>query len=544
MSSAEVEAARAGLPVAEELLAVPPEERQLLLWQLVANIARHEEAREAARRDPAEFVSLFCWGRDFERNVDFKARPWPWQARLFRHLAWIEPFSAEVPLSVSPGGPGRYILLKARGVGATWAAVWYAAWEVWARPPCQVVIMSDTERKAIDVLSERYGYVRRMMPPELGYPGVRTRVESRQEVLLDNGSELISLSGDPENIRNYHPSLLILDEAARYRSTWIPAVAGLRSRVLALSTADGFGNDFARVWLDAQDNGGRVYGFVPIFVAWKERPTYARRPEARADVRAQEFPETANEAFLASGRPFFDLEAVARSEEAYGRPPLWTEADSGGTLSVWEEPEAGARYLIAADVAEGIQEEEESAGEAGEVGGPDYSYACVREWDTGQQVAAWHGRTSAWEFAGVLHRLWRMYPGLVVPERNVVGVTVAERLANLEPRCVYFTPPPRRRPGWHSTPVTRMAALDELAKAISAGELACAEAAVYNEMRTFVYGPDNKPRARASYHDDRVMAWAISEWIRSRERPPRPEGREAQQGPLPVVLPDWERFPL
>src|SRR5262249_500850 len=98
---------------------------------------------------------------------------------------------------------------------------------------------------------------------------------------------------------------------------------------------------------------------------WR-RLTIANECRGKIDQFHQEYPCTPREAFLTSGRPFFDMEAVERHHQhaEYGKPQhvgdVVTRVRDGvptaifepnkyGYLRIWEEPQEGEEYLIFSD---------------------------------------------------------------------------------------------------------------------------------------------------------------------------------------------------
>ncbi len=496
-------------------------------------LARRPEVVEDARGDPASFVERFCWGVDFEKREVFKARLWPWQRSLLRYLARIDEFDGS-PYQADPRDPVRLIILKSRGVGATWAVLWYVTWLAWARPPAEVLLESDIDDKAV-ALMRRHEFVVENLPPSLPYPTIpRGNLDNMSTKEYDNGSQLYSLTGNPNNIRMHHPTFLVLDEHAQFRQRAMPSVMGLDSDVVAVSTANGFGNEFAEVWHDAEHAGGAEWGYRPLFVSWRDRPERKRRPKGRPDLVRQEYPQTPKEAFITTGEAFFPLEMPEQLAGEHLREPVSVE--DNGRLLIWTPPRRGRAYIIAADVAEGKTDPGAPPSE-GEKGGRDFSAAVVRDWRSGEQVAEFHGRLPEIEFANKLYALRQRYPGLIVPERNATGAVVAQRLIDLDGNCVLYDRSDNRA-GWRTTVTSRREALALLRHLMESGGLKCPSKGFWSEVRTFQYQRSGQPAAAAGYHDDRIMAWAISEWVRLNVSPPALPGQT--RGPLPAYGFDWD----
>ena len=180
--------------------------------------------------DPVGWMNEYVWCKDFEARPPcvFKLTLWPWQADFVTEF-----FEHKGP------EPYREIILKSRGVGATTTSISLATYLAWARAPHQTLIESETEPKAWDLM-RRHKFTVSRLPPEIGYPtpgsGDADNLSSR---IFPNGSEIHSLSGNPDAIHTYHPSLILIDEAAYVREDFRAAIIGTKADVIVMSTANG-----------------------------------------------------------------------------------------------------------------------------------------------------------------------------------------------------------------------------------------------------------------------------------------------------------------
>ncbi|MGN0302455.1 MAG: hypothetical protein ACI4BI_06245, partial [Anaerotardibacter sp.] len=102
----------------------------------------------------------------------------------------------------------------------------------------------------------------------------------------------------------------------------------------------------------------------------------------------QEYPSTAEEAFIASGRPKFSIRSL-RKYMTNVQEPIWKGylmeedgnvkmvEDEKGYISIWEKPKPNVNYVVGSDVAEGL------------ILG-DYSAGVVLD-NNANMVAKWHG---------------------------------------------------------------------------------------------------------------------------------------------------------
>jgi len=328
-------------------------------------------------------------------------------------------------------------------------------------------------------------------------------------------------------------------------------------RIVAESTANGMGNAFHDLWVEAKDGGSNYRAhFYPWWydlgyrlpgpalgdlteeeqalkksrglsddqIRWRR----AKMRELR-DGFPQEYPEDDVTCFLASGRCCLDTAALKAAQQRIAGEPepmsishLKTEdgeslAVAPARLLVWREPEQGKEYVIGADVGEGLAHGDASA-------------ACVLDKETGEQVAELHGRVPPGRFARLLDALGRYYKwAQLAVERNNHGHTVLDTLENITgyPRlysCSGYDQSGQRseRLGWHTNAKTKPVMIDNLAEAIAEGHLLIHSPGLVDECFTFITSDSGAQEAQPGKHDDRVIAAAIAWQVRKR---PMPEPR-------------------
>lgn len=351
------------------------------------------------------------------------------------------------------------------------------------------------------------------------------------------------------------------------------------SCVIYETTANGLG-EFKDFWDDAV--AGRN-DFRAVFLPWYLDPDYARPVEPGTEWTAyerelmerlgltpeqlswrrwtirtdcagdeaffrQEYPTFPEEAFLTTGRPYFDnekvmllagtAEAPARigrfeyQETESGRPeePVFTEDAAHGFLRIWREPERGVPYVIGAD----------SAGD-----GTDRFTMHVIDNTTGRQVAEYENPVSEILFARQLWCLGMWYnQALIALEINYGSYAelmleqwgyprLYQRQRYDEIRKEYvdaygFRTDNRTRPLIVSNLRTVMAETPESVRSRWTLE----------QMLVFQYDRDGKPQAVAGEHDDLVMAAAIAQFARSQQSS---EVREDAPPPRQKLADKWKK---
>lgn len=107
------------------------------------------------------------------------------------------------------------------------------------------------------------------------------------------------------------------------------------------------------------------------------------------------------------------------------KPRALNRKKDAGYLEIWQNPQTHHDYVVGSDHAEG-----RLFGDATD--------AYVKDRHTGRQVAEWHGRLDAGDFAEALMKLGYFYnTALLDPERNSVGLVVIDRLKGASYPRVY-----------------------------------------------------------------------------------------------------------
>lgn len=413
----------------------------------------------------------------------------------------------------------RYsISLKARQIGFSTLISTFCFWSTFFYPDRAIVMLSKTERDAVKLL-EKAKYGGRFLPDWMKFRGPVMNV-NQSRIGFSNESYLESLPSASDPARGESVYTVVVDELGLLPNSdeaWaaIEPIADVGGRVIMLGTAHGEGNLFHKLWVGSQNGTNRFKGlFFPWWSGDRNEEWYEAKKRDLPDWQlAQEYPADADEAFLRSGHPVFNvdtLKAMVAVEPTRGHlaaeptGPVFAEGDRG-PLRVWEVPQEGSRYVVGADVAEGLEH-------------GDYSCAFVIEAKSRRVVAAYHARVDTDLFGSdVLFNLGRWYnQALVGIEANNHGLTTNKALHRVGYNPIYRQRPVNRGTGaqaseilgWRTTAITKPLAIDELNLALRDGQLHIFDAETHVELRTFVREGDGK--MHGSPHDDRVMALAIA----------------------------------
>jgi hypothetical protein len=280
-----------------------------------------------------------------------------------------------------------------------------------------------------------------------------------------------------------------------------------------------------------------VYGLNDEQLAWRRTKT---RGAKRKAMFPQEYPANEDEAFIASGNPYFDnekladLAAILQGKEfdpvAPDVPVQYANLRRERSfLKLWEMPQPGRVYVIGADTAEGLNHN----------GDHDYDSASVWDAETEIEVAHLHGRWDTRMFGLMLAELGFWYnTALLGVERNNHGHAVlnaiiyearypeamSDNSTGLYMHQEYDEKkaPTIRKAGYPTTVATKYFILDELATAVEDGAFHPRSRELVGDMMRFVKLPGGKAGGEGKTHDDRVMDAAIARrMLNLRPRHPR-----------------------
>lgn len=436
-------------------------------------------------------------------------------------------------------GHKRVLILKGRRLGVTTLALAAALWEIHRRRNLDALMVAHRDEDAEAIFQaarlmhenlpdwlrpERFSHNKR----EIYYPANESRlgIGTARGVGVRRGTAL---------------QFVHMTEAAFYPEESETLIAGLlecarAGRVMMETTANGASGAFYDRWMENRDGQGP---WTCIFAPWwlDDRNRVALSPEERGDFRVtaeeavwagpaaldagqvawyrrkakllkskmrSDYPCTDLEAFVESGRHFFDTEHVVAQARKV-KPPIRV-AENGAAL-VWEEPKEGAQYVAGGDPCDGT---------------PNGSFAVLsihRKDEHFTQVARLRGRWVPGEFARLTARWCRAYNhAYVVPERNRLEYVRA--LVNVEGYRFVFrrrskTGEQDREAGFLTDGQTRPYMLDVLKGALEGdGEtepwLIINDPVFFGECLTFEDEGGGRYSAASGKYDDSIFGPALA----------------------------------
>lgn len=468
----------------------------------------------------------------------------------------------------------RSIVLKARQLGITWLASAYALWYLLYKPGARVLVFSTKQTEAVKVIGRIWDMLNSVPRPLWNNATVYKPAKGarpQDEIVMEhaNGrvSSVIAFTSSPSAGHGETAAFVILDEYSRQeyaRETWKAALATAAKgagRVAIISTGNGVssmqgeepvGNFFHHLWTHAD-----TYKIAKRFLKWDLHPErdetwYANNAQSLpAAERGEQYPNDEIEAFILTGEPFFDRDAIRwYTENAVKEPVLvgqWDPRDGRkagfvetrfGWVSVYEKPVKDHDYVIAADTASG--------------GGMDFSAAVVLDLNTMAPVAELHGKISPDLYAEQLHYLGRWYNDAMIAPETAGGWSEPVLISLRDGRAGRPSYPNLYRHrmetrigatkqltfGYPMNVKTRPEAIAQLERALRERVIPWLSMQQLSEMQTFVHrNTSPSPRAQEGAHDDRVMALAIAmELYRQKGRWPDYQRPKAIRGPQVVPL--------
>lgn len=453
--------------------------------------------------------------RKFCKDVHWASSQW-WIQHPQGPRRW-ELYPAQHEILGSWATLDHHLHLKARQLGFSTSVAFFAFWRAYTTPGIKILLLSKGERES-RLLLDKVVFGLDRLPEWLRAKGPKIKSRTQSNLEFDNGSEILSLPSASDPARGFTGALIIVDEWAflpNATEAWasIEPTADIGGQIIGLSTANGVGNMFHTLWVNAV-NGQNM--FKPMFYSW--RAVAGRDDEWYAAKRRnmlpwqlhQEYPTTPEEAFIKSGASVFNVEQLQNiptetpTRHNLIRPTAGPEfvPNPEGSVRIWEHPIPHRMYVLGVDVAEGL-------------GHGDYSSVHVIDVVTRGVVATWHGHIEADLLAHQVYGLGTLYnSGLVCVEANNHGLTTITELRRLAYPRLW-----RRRAqnsttkkistqyGFKTTRGTKGPVIDGLAAWLRE-EAPLPDAETISELMSYVRADNGS--TSGSPHDDRVMSLAFA----------------------------------
>lgn len=462
--------------------------------------------------------------------------------------------------------PVRIIILKARQMGFSTATEGIFFKETVTKPNINTAIVAHKEDSTTNLFN-----MSKLMYNELPDEIKPEKKASNAKELVFNNKEGTGLNskikcmtaggegvGRSDTINNLH-----LSELAFWQGNKKTTLTGLLQAVpnnpdtmiIIESTANGY-EYFKELWDNAVAGKN---DFIPIFVGWNELQEYkmhytgfdltkeekelqklyglsleqitwrrwciANNCGNDIEQFKQEYPINPQEAFISTGRCYFDkqgiINRIQKTREPIKRGSFifdydgliisnirWQE-DEKGPIKIYREPEERKPYVLSGD----------TAGE-----GSDYFTGHVLDNITGKQVAVLKQEFDEITYTRQMYCLGMYYnTALIGIEANYTTYPIKE-LSRLEYSNQYirekedsYTNKYEKSYGFKTTSITRPVILAELQTIIKENIDLISDKETLEEMLVFVKNEKGRAEAQQGYHDDLVMALAIAYHIRTQQ---------------------------
>ena len=447
-------------------------------------------------------------------------------------------------------GKVRAIILKARQQGISTYCAGRVFWKSYFSPHARSVVMAHDSATS-DALFNMSKNLIKNMDGELS---PKEQKSNAKEIIISSpamsGDEVASYrlytAGSPEAGRGTTPTIAHLSEVAFWQHDekilaglfqGISQAAG--TEVILESTANGAQGEFYRLWKGAVAGENE---YLPIFLPWFLTPEYRRTAPENMETTVeeeglmekydldldqiywrrlkiaeggklkfqQEYPATADEAFIVSGSNVFNVEkldALVPREQL--RRSEWDpaskmmEENREGNLYIYDYPDWDTPYIIGADVALGV--------------GQDYSAAVVM--NNKYEIVAHYrnNRIDPSMWGELLFYLGRYYNNaFLAVESNSMGIATLQKLDSMgyvnlyrQTKVANVSNEEGERLGFRTTSATKPAIIGNLKNLIENEEVMIPSPQIIQELKDYISTDTGKTEAAPGCYDDSVIALSI-----------------------------------
>ena len=448
-------------------------------------------------------------------------------------------------------GKVRAIILKARQQGISTYCAGRVFWKSYFTPYARSVVMAHDSATSDNLFNMSKNLIKNMAG-ELSPTELRSNAK---EIIINSpamenkdavASYRLYTAGSPEAGRGTTPTILHASEVAFWQHDdkilsglfqGISQAAG--TEVILESTANGAQGEFYRLWKGAVAGDNE---YIPIFLPWFLTPEYKREAPEGMELTVeeeklkekheltndqlywrrlkiaeggklkfqQEYPASADEAFIVSGSNVFNVEKldalIPRPEQ---RRSEWDpaskmmDANREGNLFIYEYPQWEEPYIIGADVALGV--------------GQDYSSAVVMN-NKYEVVAVYrNNRIDPSLWGELLFYLGRYYNNaFLAVESNSMGIATLQKLDQMgyvnlyrQTKVANVSNEEGERLGFRTTSATKPAIIGNLKNLIDNDGVMIPSPVVIQELKDYIATDTGKTEAAPGCNDDTVISLAI-----------------------------------
>jgi len=448
-------------------------------------------------------------------------------------------------------GKVRAIILKARQQGISTYCAGRVFWKTYFAQHTRSVVMAHDSATSDALFTMSKNLIQNM---EGDLKPAEERSNAKEIIIKTpayrdkeaKGSYRLYTAGSPEAGRGTTPTIAHLSEIAFWQHDE-KILAGLfqgisqadGTEVILESTANGAQGEFYRLWRGAVAGENE---YLPIFLPWYWTDEYRRKAPEGMELTTeednlkekfgldddqlywrrlkiaesgelkfkQEYPSTADEAFVVSGSNVFDVDKL---DSLIPEAPLSTRVwdtyskmfDDGkeGKLQLWSYPKFDKPYVIAADVSLGV--------------GQDYSTAVVLDQDYKVIALYRDNRIDPSTYGELLFYLGRYFNNaFLCVESNSMGIATLQKLESMnyvnmykQTKIANVSNEEGVRLGFRTTVSTKPVIIGNLKRLIADEAINIPSNIMIQELKDYISTSTGKTEASPGTHDDTVMALAM-----------------------------------
>jgi len=440
------------------------------------------------------------------------------------------------------------IILKSRQLGISTLTAGYALWLMLFHSDKKILVIATKQGTAKNLVT-KVSVMHDNLPSWL-----RGKVteDNKLSLAFTNGSSILAEASSPEAGRSESLSLLILDEAAFIKdidTIWAAASLTLATGgdCIMLSTPNGVGNLFHKVWTAAEEGVGFVAGFNedgeleqimteeekedlkqfafnPIRLHWSVHPERDKAWRQNQDNKLgkRKAAQECDCDFITSGETVIEGSIIKWYEDNRCKPPR-EKTNIDHNLWIWEYPRIGGTYIVAADPARGdgkdssafqvldVENLEQVAEYKGFIGTKEFGNLCV-EIATKYNDALLVVENQAMGWAVIQQIIERGYKNLLYSSADMMVVDIQQQIKR---EYDMRTPDSTHKlvAGITAGPKIRPLVVSKLDEYFREQQLLIYSKRAIGELYTFIW-VNGRPDHMAGYHDDTLFALGYALLIR------------------------------
>lgn len=353
------------------------------------------------------------------------------------------------------------------------------------------------------------------------------------ELAFWEGDKKTIMTGLLQSVPNTPDSMIIIESTANgyeyFKEMWDKAVAGENDfypLFIGWNELKEYSMPYTGFELTQEEKDlQKQYNLTLDQLTWR-RWCIKNNCSGDIDQFKQEYPICPEEAFLSTGACYFNKDNIINRIKTVPKPIITGKftcyydgtrirnqkflEQEKGIIKIYEYPENRVPYVIGGD----------TAGE-----GSDYFTAHVINNITGKQVATLKQQQNEIEYVKQIYCLGMFYNQALVGLENNFSTYPTQKLMELNYPNQYvrkkedqYNNKYEKSFGFRTTAITRPLILGILQEIVHDDIEAIKDIETLKEMLTFIVNNKGRAEAEEGYHDDLVMALAISYYIRNQQR--------------------------